>query len=87
MADHANDGNNDGGGDRDVFVYRGGRAPHHVTHVRIDKSVEVIVDFAFEYCKHLVQVDTHDGIRKVGERAFDWCRSLKSIDLRSVVEI
>eukprot|EP00985_Skeletonema_marinoi_P028366 scaffold24668_cov85-Skeletonema_marinoi.AAC.1 len=84
MADHANDGNNDGGGDRDVFVYRGGRAPHHVTHVRIDKSVEVIEDFAFEYCARLVQVDTHDGI---SERAFDWCRSLKSIDLRSAVEI
>eukprot|EP00985_Skeletonema_marinoi_P013404 scaffold6632_cov96-Skeletonema_marinoi.AAC.1 len=87
MADHANDGNNDGGGDRDIFVYRGGRAPQHVTHVRIDKSVEVIDDHAFEYCKHLVQVETHDRIREVGWDAFYKCRSLRSIDLRSVVEI
>eukprot|EP00985_Skeletonema_marinoi_P008115 scaffold3618_cov121-Skeletonema_marinoi.AAC.3 len=83
MADQANNGN----GDRDVFVYRGGRAPWNVTHVRIDKSVEVIVDFAFEYCARLVQVDTHDRIRKVGMSAFYGCRSLRSIDLRSAVEI
>ncbi|KAK1735009.1 leucine-rich repeat domain-containing protein [Skeletonema marinoi] len=83
MADQANNGN----GDRDVFVYRGGRAPDHVTHVRIDKSVEVIVDFAFEYCARLLKVDTHDRIRKVGMSAFYGCRSLRSIDLRSAVEI
>eukprot|EP00577_Skeletonema_sp_RCC1716_P019689 CAMPEP_0113392538 /NCGR_PEP_ID=MMETSP0013_2-20120614/11340_1 /TAXON_ID=2843 ORGANISM="Skeletonema costatum, Strain 1716" /NCGR_SAMPLE_ID=MMETSP0013_2 /ASSEMBLY_ACC=CAM_ASM_000158 /LENGTH=320 /DNA_ID=CAMNT_0000275941 /DNA_START=87 /DNA_END=1049 /DNA_ORIENTATION=+ /assembly_acc=CAM_ASM_000158 len=75
-------------GGRDVFfVYRGGRAPRNVTHVRIDKSVEVIEDLAFEYCEHLVHVDTHDGIRKFGWRAFNECESLKSIDLRSVLEI
>eukprot|EP00985_Skeletonema_marinoi_P029526 scaffold28104_cov65-Skeletonema_marinoi.AAC.2 len=77
----------DADGDRDIFVYRGGRAPRNVTHVRIDKSVEVIEDHAFEYNEHLVQVDTHDGIRKVGKMAFRGCRSLRSIDLRSVVEI
>eukprot|EP00985_Skeletonema_marinoi_P028199 scaffold24279_cov74-Skeletonema_marinoi.AAC.1 len=75
-------------GGRDVFfVYRGGRAPRNITHVRIDKSVEVIEDLAFEYCEDLVQVDTHDRIRKVGWRAFNECESLKSIDLRSVLEI
>jgi len=83
MADQANNGN----GDRDVFVYRGGRAPDHVTHVRIDKSVEVIEEDAFEYCEHLLKVDTHDRIRKVGKSAFYGCRSLRSIDLRSVLEI
>ncbi|KAK1735013.1 hypothetical protein QTG54_014079 [Skeletonema marinoi] len=86
MADHADDGNDDGI-DRDIFVYRGGRAPRNVTHVRIDKSVEVIVDHAFEYNEHLVQVETHDGIRKVGRKAFNRCRSLRNIDLRSVLEI
>eukprot|EP00985_Skeletonema_marinoi_P015848 scaffold8298_cov90-Skeletonema_marinoi.AAC.2 len=88
MADQANHGNEGGGdGDRDVFVYRGGRAPRNVTHVRIDKSVEVIEDSAFNQCKHLVQVETHDRIRKVGMRAFYYCKRLRSIDLRSVVEI
>eukprot|EP00985_Skeletonema_marinoi_P030607 scaffold32881_cov80-Skeletonema_marinoi.AAC.1 len=87
MADHANDGNEGGGGGRDIFVYRGGRAPRNVTHVRIDKSVEVIEDLAFEYCEDLVQVETHDRIRSVGRRAFNECRSLLSIDLRSAGEI
>eukprot|EP00984_Skeletonema_dohrnii_P017297 scaffold7856_cov72-Skeletonema_dohrnii-CCMP3373.AAC.1 len=87
MADLANNGNEGGGGDRDIFVYRGGRAPRNVTHVRIDKSVEVIEYLAFNGCAHLVQVETHDGIRKVGSDAFYKCRSLRSIDLRSVLEI
>eukprot|EP00984_Skeletonema_dohrnii_P011746 scaffold4714_cov130-Skeletonema_dohrnii-CCMP3373.AAC.2 len=74
-------------GDRDVFVYRGGRAPRNVTHVRIDKSVEVIEDHAFNGCAQLEQVETHNRIRKVGRSAFRKCISLRSIDLRSVVEI
>eukprot|EP00984_Skeletonema_dohrnii_P013479 scaffold5587_cov74-Skeletonema_dohrnii-CCMP3373.AAC.1 len=86
MADQANHGN-EGGGDRDIFVYRGGRAPQHVTHVRIDKSVEVIKDDSFNDCVCLVQVDTYDRIRKVGWRAFRGCNRLRSIDLRSVVVI
>jgi hypothetical protein len=74
-------------GDRDIFVYRGVQAPRNVTHVRIDKSVEVIEEHAFFNCEHLVQVETHDGIRKVGSWAFYNCRSLRSINLRSVLEI
>jgi len=81
MADHA-----DGDG-VDIFVYRGGRAPQHVTHVRIDKSVEVIEENAFRDCKHLVQVETHDGIRRVGVRSFYKCNSLRRINLKHVVEI
>jgi len=88
MADHADDG----GGD-DIFVYRGGRAPQHVTHVVIDKSVEVIDDNAFRYGErvtpndHLVNVETHNGIRSVGKRAFYICKSLRSINLKSALEI
>ena len=82
MADHA-DGDNDG----DIFIYRGGRAPLHVTHVRIDKCVDEIEENAFRYCKHLVQVETHDGLRKVGRVAFWGCRSLGRINLKSAVEI
>jgi len=87
MEDHANNGNDGGGDGRDIFIYRGGRAPHNVTHVRIDKSVEVIEDRAFDGCARLVQVETHDGIRKVGKKAFYYCISVRSIVLRSVVGI
>ncbi len=58
MADNAEDDS-----DGDIFVYRGGRAPQHVTHVIIDLSVDEIEDNAFFNCQHLVKVETHDGIR------------------------
>mmetsp|Transcript_3485 Transcript_3485/g.5084 ORF Transcript_3485/g.5084 Transcript_3485/m.5084 type:complete len:113 (+) Transcript_3485:143-481(+) len=84
MADNADDVD---GADVFIYRYRGGRAPQHVTHVVIDKSVEVIEDNAFRDCQHLVQVATHDGIRSVGERAFFRCKSLRRINLRSVCEV
>eukprot|EP00984_Skeletonema_dohrnii_P003028 scaffold1017_cov95-Skeletonema_dohrnii-CCMP3373.AAC.2 len=82
MADNADD---DVVGD--VFVYTGGQAPEHVTRVRIDKSVDVIEENAFRYCEHLVHVETHDGITRVGKWAFFWCKSLRQINLKSAVEI
>ncbi len=82
MADHADDDN-----DGDIFVYRGGRAPQHVTHVRIDLSVDEIEENAFLSCKRLLKVETHDGLRKVGISAFNNCISLPRIDLKSVSEI
>ena len=85
MADHAEDDVNDDG---DVFIYRGGgRAPQHVTHVLIDRSVDEIEDDAFYECYNLVQVDTHNGLRKIGKFAFYYCTSLRWINLKSVVEI
>ena len=86
----ADDGEDDG----DIFIYRGGRAPQHVTHARIDKSVDEIEDAgrdgpddAFKNCRFLVQVDTHDGIRRIGTYAFYFCESLRRINLKSAVEI
>ena len=73
--------------DGDIFIYRGGRAPQHVTHALIDETVDDIEENAFKDCVHLVQVDTHDGIRRVGRAAFWKCRSLQRIVLKSVVEI
>ena len=78
MADHA---------DGDIFIYRGGQAPQHVTHVLIDKSIDEIEEDAFYHCENLVQVETHDGIRKIGKYAFYRCKSLRRIDLKSAVEI
>ena len=83
MADHAED---DFDGD-DIFIYRRGRAPQHITHVLIDKSVDEIEEKAFDHCRRLVQVDTHDGIRRIGRFAFRNCISLRQINLKSVVEI
>ena len=88
MADHAEDDFFDG----DIFIYRRGRqVPQHIhvthVHVLIDKSVDEIEEDAFCYCEHLLQVDTHDGIRKIGKAAFNSCRSLRRINLKFVVEI
>jgi len=83
MADHADDG--DGVGD--IFIYRGGRAPLHVTRVVIDKSVEEIENNAFDGCEQMVNVETHDGIRLVGALAFFNCKLLRRINLKSVVAI
>ena len=79
MAEHADDG--------DIFIYRGGRAPRHVAHALIDQSVDEIEDKAFYKCKRLVQVDTHDGIRKIGYCAFYSCKPLRRMNLKSVIEI
>ena len=87
LAPALNHGGHAEDGDNDIFIYRGGRAPQHVTHVLIDKSVDDIEDKAFYYCWNLVRVDTHDGIRRVGTRAFYCCKSLRRINLKSVVEI
>ena len=73
--------------ENDIFVYRGGQAPLHVTHVRIDKSVDVIEDQAFLNCENLVHVQTHNGIRKVGRRAFEHCNSLRWLNFKSAVEV
>ena len=75
------------GDDGDIFIYRGGQAPQHVTHVLIDKSVDEIEDNAFCFCRNLLQVETHDGIRKIGRFAFWGCKSLRRINLKFVVEI
>ena len=84
MADHAVEED-----DGDIFIYRGGRAQHDVTitHVLIDKSADEIEDNAFYGCRNLVQVDTHDGLRRVGMNAFRDCESLRRINLKSAVEI
>ena len=81
MADHADDDRGDG------FIYRGGRAPQHITHALIDKSVDEIEENAFYNCENLLTVETHDGLRKIGKRAFWGCWLLRRINLKSVVEI
>eukprot|EP00985_Skeletonema_marinoi_P004578 scaffold1985_cov82-Skeletonema_marinoi.AAC.2 len=75
------------GGDN-VFVYMGGEqvVPGDVTHVIIDRSVNIIPERAF-YHRKLVSVKMHEGIEKVGERAFYCCWRLKRIKLLGVREV
>eukprot|EP00984_Skeletonema_dohrnii_P033899 scaffold32005_cov78-Skeletonema_dohrnii-CCMP3373.AAC.2 len=91
MADHyPADGN--------MFVYTGGRAPHHVINVIIDQSITVIDPRAFEGC--LVEsVACHDGLESVidvefGDKlitiesqAFKSCSRLKRVRMPSVRSI
>ena len=80
MADHANDD-----GDReDIFIYTGGRAPLHVTRVRIDESVTEIDNDAFWNNRNLLEVEMHEEVSKVGRRAFGGCTSLRGIKLLGV---
>ena len=84
MAEHADGDDFDG----DIFIYRlGQQVPLHVTHARIDESVAEIEAKAFLRCEHLLTVDTHNGLKKVGKRAFYGCRSLSRINLQSAAEI
>ena len=83
MADHVDDNLLDG----DIFIYWGGRAPQHITHVLIHESVDEIENNAFRDCIQLLQVDTHNGLRRIGKRALYRCKSLRRINLKSAVEI
>ena len=58
-----------------------------VTHARIDKSISDIECLAFRDKWHLLTVETHDGIRKIGGFAFYRCLVLRRINLKSAVEI
>ena len=76
MADHQVEGG--------VYIYRGGRAPQHITHAIIDKSVKKVDDNAFKDNRDLHTVETHDGLEEIGESAFYRCQSLTRLDLKSV---
>ncbi|KAK1742636.1 hypothetical protein QTG54_006233 [Skeletonema marinoi] len=77
-------------GDDDIFVYMGGDqevVPDDVVRVS-DKSVKIIPREAFQAREHLIYVEFHDGIEKIGEDAFNCCFSLRgSIKLMGVKTI
>ena len=76
MADHQVEGG--------VYIYRGGRAPQHISHAIIDKSVKKVDDYAFKDNRALHTVETHDGLEEIGISAFSCCESLNHLDIRSV---
>mmetsp|Transcript_4822 Transcript_4822/g.8208 ORF Transcript_4822/g.8208 Transcript_4822/m.8208 type:complete len:277 (+) Transcript_4822:73-903(+) len=79
MADHATEDS--------IFIYKGGRAPQHITHARIDPSIKVIDDEAFSNNPHLISIEIHNGVEYIRLMAFHCCTSLKSVKLLGVREI
>ena len=84
MADHAVV-------EEDIYVYTGGRAPHHVVNAIIDQSVDKIGGSfhplspdAFHDNQNLQSVVGHDGVLKVCEWAFGFCRSLQHVKMPGV---
>jgi len=77
----------DGSSDvQSVFIYNGvDEVPEDVTHVRVDPSVTVIPDSAFQYRLHLKQVELPEGLIKIDMRAFDKCGQLMHINIPSTV--
>lgn len=81
MADHHED---DG---EEPFVYTGGRAPQHFTHIVIDESVSDIPEEAFIDHSSLLSVTFHDGVRTIGRGAFRRCRRLTHLKNFKYVQI
>jgi hypothetical protein len=66
----------------DVFVYNGEGAvvPRDVVRVRIDPSVLVIPEGAFEHRLNLKEVELYDdGLYEIGPRAFFNCTALREV--------
>eukprot|EP00985_Skeletonema_marinoi_P006813 scaffold2992_cov103-Skeletonema_marinoi.AAC.3 len=72
--------------DGEVFVYMGGDqvVPIDVRRVRIDKSVKIIPEDAFQGRRRLIDVEFHDGVTIIEDRAFHCCVSLRGVKLLGV---
>ena len=72
--------------DDQIFVYTGGdqAVPMDIRRVRIDKSVNIIPERAFEFRRSLIYIEFHEGIETIGKWAFHCCRSLRSVKLMGV---
>jgi len=72
-----------------IFVYTGGQqvVPEDVTHVVIDRSVEIIPERAFYGREQLVSVKFHDGVEEIKRWAFKGCTSLRSLNLTGIKTI
>jgi len=83
MADQAVVGVQEAG---DIFVYMGGDqvVPNDVRRVRIDKSVKIIPRRAFQFRRHLIDVEFHDGIETIEQHAFIGCQLLRGVKLLGI---
>ena len=60
------------------YLYNGGPIPLHVTHIRIDKSINEIPDEVFSG-KNVQEVELHNGVYRIGKLAFYNCRCLERL--------
>ena len=60
------------------YLYKGGIIPLHVTHIRIDKSINDIPDEVFSG-RNVQEVELHDGVSRIGKLAFYNCRCLERL--------
>ena len=82
--------NNDGVGGDEIFVYTGGeqRVPRDVKRVRIAENVDTIVARSFSRCEQLIEVESHDKMKKIEEGAFINCRRLRRVTkMTGLIEI
>jgi len=61
-----------------VYLYKGGPVPPHVTHIRIDKSIQLIPSDIFSE-SDVQEVEMHNGVYKIAGLAFYNCRCLERI--------
>ena len=61
------------------YLYKGGSVPLHVTHLRIDKSIEDLADEIFSESSNIREVEMHDRVYRIGKLAFYNCRCLERI--------
>ena len=68
------------------YLYTGGPIPLHVTHIRIDKSINEIPDKVFSG-KNVQEVELHNGVYRIGKLAFYNCRCLERLSGASGVRL
>jgi len=79
----------DRGDDDDIFVYTGEqRVPRGVKRVRIAENVDTIPARTFQECFQLIEVEGHDGLKKIEQGVFNECNSLRRMTkMNGVIEI
>ena len=60
------------------YLYKGGPIPLHVTHIRIDKSINEIPDEVFSG-RDVQEVELHNEVSRIGKLAFYNCRCLRRL--------
>ena len=69
------------------YIYRGEQSeviPGDATHIIVDKDVTVILDRAFYWHKHIVEIICHDRVERIERAAFFNCPRLRRVVMPGV---